>query len=49
MARQRRSIGAIAPSYPPRVRVRATVKLSATFFYDESSITKRWGGDTKVQ
>ena len=44
MARQRRSIGAIAPSYPPRVRVRATVKLSATFFYDESSITKRWGG-----
>ena len=24
---------------PPRVRVRATVKLSATFFHDESSIT----------
>ena len=43
MARQRRSIGAIAPSYPPRVRVRATVKLSATFFYNESSITKRGG------
>ena len=32
--------GAIAISYPPRVRVRATVKLSATFFHDESSITK---------
>ena len=25
---------------PPRVRVRATVKLSAAFFHDESSITK---------
>ena len=24
---------------PPRVRVRATVKLSAAFFHDESSIT----------
>ena len=32
-------IGAIALSYPPRVRVRATVKLSVTFFHDESSIT----------
>ena len=32
-------IGAIALSYPPRVRVRATVKLSAAFFNDESSIT----------
>ena len=31
--------GAIALSYPPRVRVRATVKLSAMFFHDESSIT----------
>ena len=31
--------GAIALSYPPRVRVRATVKLSAAFFNDESSIT----------
>ena len=31
-------IGAIALSYPPRVRVRATVKLSVTFFH-ESSIT----------
>ena len=30
---------AIALSYPPRVRVRATVQLSATFFHDESSIT----------
>ena len=29
----------IALSYPPRVRVRATVKLSAAFFHDESSIT----------
>ena len=31
--------GTIALSYPPRVRVRATVKLSAVFFHDESSIT----------
>ena len=37
--------GAIALSYPPRVR--ATVKLSAAFFHDESSITI--GGGTKVQ
>ena len=29
---------------PPRVRVRATVKLSAAFFHDESSITIRGGG-----
>ena len=27
------------PTPPPRVRVRATVKLSAVFFHDESSIT----------
>ena len=33
------SFGAIALSYPPRVRVRALVKLSAVFFHDESSIT----------
>ena len=26
--------------YPPRVRARATVKLSVVFFHDESSITK---------
>ena len=32
-------LGTIALSYPPRVRVRATVKLSAAFFHDESSIT----------
>ena len=31
--------GAIALSYPPMVRVRATVKLSAAFFHDDSSIT----------
>ena len=31
--------GAIALSYPPRVRVRATVKLSAAFFHHELSIT----------
>ena len=37
--------GAIALSYPPRVRVRATVKHSAAFFPDESSITKRGGGE----
>ena len=35
---------AIALSYPPRVRVRATVKLSAAFFHDESSITIGGGG-----
>ena len=29
---------------PPRVRVRATVKLSAAFFHDESSITIGGGG-----
>ena len=34
-----RTSGAIALSYPPRVRVRAMVKLSAAFFHDESSIT----------
>ena len=34
-----KNFGAIALSYPPRVRVRATVKLSAAFFNDESSIT----------
>ena len=33
---------------PPRVRVTATVKLSAAFFHDESSITIGAGG-TKVQ
>ena len=32
-------LGAIALSYPHRVRVRATVKLSAAFFHDDSSIT----------
>ena len=42
-----RTSGAIALSYPPRVRVRAMVKLSAAFFHDESSITI--GGGTKVQ
>ena len=36
--------GAIALSYSPRVRVRATVKLSAAFFNDESSITIGEGG-----
>ena len=29
----------IALSYPPRVMVRAMVKLSVAFFHDESSIT----------
>ena len=37
-------LGAIVLSYPPRVRVRATVKLSAVFFNDESSITIGGGG-----
>ena len=40
-------IGAIALSYPPRVRVRTTVKLSAAFFNDESSITIGGGGVRK--
>ena len=40
----RRTEGAIALSYPPRVSVRATVKLSAAFFHDESSITIGEGG-----
>ena len=41
-----RFIGAIgiALSYPPRVKVRVTVKLSAAFFNDESSITIEGGG-----
>ena len=37
--RDRTTQGAITLSYPPRVRVRATVKLLAAFFHDESSIT----------
>ena len=40
-------MGATALSYPARVRVRATVKLSAAFFDDESSIAK--GGGMKMQ
>ena len=36
--------GVIALLYPARVRVRATVKLSAAFFHDESSITIGGGG-----
>ena len=39
-------MGAIALLYPPMVRVRATVKLSAAFFHDESSITIG-GGERK--
>ena len=42
------SLGAIALSYPPRVRVTATVKLSAAFFHCESSLIIV-GGGTKVQ
>ena len=42
-------IGAIALSYPPRVRVRATAKLSAAFFHDESSITVGgWGYESAI-
>ena len=44
---QRNFLGAIALSYPPRVRVRATAKLSAAFFHDESSITIGGGGGQK--
>ena len=40
-------MGATALSYSARVRVRATVKLSAAFFHDESSIAK--GGAMKMQ
>ena len=36
-------VGTIALSYPTRVRVRSTVKLSAAFFH-ESSIKKGGGG-----
>ena len=44
------SLGAIALSYPTRVRVRATVKLSVAFFHGESSLTiGGGGGGTKVQ
>ena len=46
---RRNIFGAIALSYPPRVRVRAMVRLSAAFFHDESSITIGGGGGTKVQ
>ena len=42
-----KKIGTIILSYPPpSVRVRATAKLSAVFFHDESSIII---GGTKVQ
>ena len=40
-------LGTIALSYPPRVRVRATVKLSGALFNDESSITIGGGGVRK--
>ena len=33
---------------PPRVRVRATVKLSAAFFHDESSITIGGGYESAI-
>ena len=38
--RYKRRPYSIALSYPPRVTVRATVKLSVAFFHDGSSITK---------
>ena len=45
MLRLTKKIGAIALLYPPRrVRVRDTVKLSAAFFHDESSIAIRSRG-----
>ena len=40
-------MGAIALSYPPRIRVRATAKLSAAFFHDESSIIIGGGGGVR--
>ena len=46
MLRLTKKTGAIALLYPPRrVRVRDTVKLSAAFFHDESSIAIRGRGD----
>ena len=45
---QRNFLGAIALSYPPRVRVRATAKLSAAFFHDESSITIGGGYESAI-
>ena len=41
-----RTSGAIALSYPPRVR--AMVKLSAAFFHDESSITIGGGYESAI-
>ena len=41
-------MGATALSYPARVRVRATVKLSAAFFHDESSIAKGGGYEDAI-
>ena len=41
-------MGAIALSYPTRVRVRATVKLSAAFLHDESSITIGGGYESVI-
>ena len=41
-------VGTIALSYPTRVRVRSTVKLSAAFFH-ESSITIGGGGVQKCK
>ena len=41
-------MGAIALLYPPMVRVRATVKLSAAFFHDESSITIGGGDESAI-
>ena len=38
---------AAALSYPPRIRFRAMVKLSAAFFHDESSMAKGRGGVRK--
>ena len=43
-----RKTGAIALSYLPRVRVRATVKLSATFFHDESSRAIEGGYESAI-
>ena len=43
-----RIFSAIALSYLPRVMVRATVKLSAAFFHDESLITKGGGYESAL-
>ena len=48
MKKTHRKNGAVALSYPSRVRVRAAVKLSVAFFHDESSITIGGGYESAI-